>query len=84
MIIVKPALAYLDLIAKIKRECNVPIAAYSVSGEYSMVKAAAQNGWIDEKGIVMEKIYAMKRAGASIIITYYAKDIAKWIREERK
>ena len=84
MIIVKPALAYLDLIAKIKRECNVPIVAYSVSGEYSMVKAAAQNGWIDEKGVVMEKIYAMKRAGAGIIITYYAKDIAGWLREEKK
>ena len=84
MIIVKPALAYLDLIAKIKRECNVPIVAYSVSGEYSMVKAAAQNGWIDEKGVVMEKIYAMKRAGAGIIITYYAKDIAEWLREEKK
>ena len=84
MIIVKPALAYLDLIAKIKREGNVPIVAYSVSGEYSMVKAAAQNGWIDEKGVVMEKIYAMKRAGAGIIITYYAKDIAGWLREEKK
>ena len=69
---------------KIKRECNVPIVAYSVSGEYSMVKAAAQNGWIDEKGVVMEKIYAMKRAGAGIIITYYAKDIAGWLREEKK
>ena len=84
IIIVKPALAYLDLIAKIKAEYNIPIAAYSVSGEYSMVKAAAQNGWIDEKGIVMEKIYAMKRAGAGMIITYYAKDIAVWLREDRK
>ena len=84
IIIVKPALAYLDLIAKIKSKYNIPIAAYSVSGEYSMVKAAAQNGWIDEKSIVMEKIYAMKRAGASIIITYYAKDIALWLREESK
>ena len=84
IIIVKPALAYLDLIAEIKREYSIPIAAYSVSGEYSMVKAAAQNSWIDEKAIVMEKIYAMKRAGASIIITYYAKDIARWLREERK
>ena len=84
IIIVKPALAYLDLIAKIKAEYDIPIAAYSVSGEYSMVKAAAQNGWIDEKGIVMEKIYAMKRAGAGMIITYYAKDIAGWLREDRK
>ena len=84
IIMVKPAMSYLDMVSEVSKAVNVPVATYSVSGEYSMVKAAAQNGWIDEKGIVMEKIYAMKRAGASIIITYYAKDIAKWIREERK
>ena len=81
MIIVKPALAYLDLMTKIKNEFNVPIIAYNVSAEYSMVKAAAQNGWIDEKAIIMEKMYAMKRAGASIIITYFAKEVAKWLKE---
>ena len=81
MIIVKPALAYLDIMAKVKREFDVPIVAYNVSGEYSMVKAAAQNGWIDEKSIVMEEMYAMKRAGASIIMTYFAKDVAKWLKE---
>lgn len=83
MIIVKPALAYLDLISKVKAKFDIPIAAYSVSGEYSMVKAAAQNNWIDEKAVVMEEIYAMKRAGASIIITYFAKEIAKWIEEDK-
>jgi len=82
IIIVKPALAYLDVISKIKSNFDIPIVAYSVSGEYSMVKAGALNGWIDEKSIVMEKTYAMKRAGANIIITYYAKDIARWLREE--
>ena len=81
MIIVKPALAYLDLMTKVKNEFNIPIIAYNVSAEYSMVKAAAQNGWIDEKAIIMEKMYAMKRAGASIIITYFAKEVAKWLKE---
>lgn len=81
MIIVKPALPYLDIMTKVKREFDVPIVAYNVSGEYSMVKAAAQNGWIDEKAIVMEEMYAMKRAGASIIMTYFAKDVAKWLKE---
>ena len=61
---------------------DYPIAVYNVSGEYSMVKAAAANGWIDEKRIVLENFYAMKRAGASVIITYHALDAAKWIREE--
>ena len=84
IIIVKPALAYLDVISKIKANFDVPIVAYSVSGEYSMVKAASQNGWIDEKSIVMEKTYAMKRAGANIIITYFAKDIARWLKEDNE
>lgn len=79
-IMVKPALAYLDVINAIK-DINVPIVAYNVSGEYSMVKAGAEKGWIDEKGVVMENIYAIKRAGANLIITYHAKDIAKWIKE---
>lgn len=79
-IMVKPALAYLDVINAIK-DINVPIVAYNVSGEYSMAKAGAEKGWIDEKGVVMENIYAIKRAGANLIITYHAKDIAKWIKE---
>jgi porphobilinogen synthase len=81
-IMVKPALAYLDVIAGARERFNVPIAAYNVSGEYSMVKAAAQNGWIDERRIVMESLTAIKRAGADLIITYHAKDVARWLREE--
>lgn len=80
ILIVKPALSYLDVVKRLHTRYDVPIAVYSVSAEYSMVKAAAQNGWIDEKGIVMEKMYAFKRAGASIIITYHAKDIARWLK----
>ena len=82
MVMVKPALAYLDII----REASgfgYPLVAYNVSGEYSMVKAAAQNGWIDEKRIVMENMVAIKRAGADIIITYHALDVVKWLEEER-
>lgn len=80
ILIVKPALSYLDVVKRLYRRYDVPIAVYNVSAEYSMVKAAAQNGWIDEKGIVMEKMYAFKRAGASIIITYHSKDIARWLK----
>jgi len=83
IVIVKPALAYLDVIRKVRDTFEVPVVAYSVSGEYSMIKAGALNGWIDEKNIVMEKTYAMKRAGANIIITYFAKDIARWLREDK-
>ena len=78
-LIVKPALSYLDIIRDVKNNFNLPVVAYNVSGEYSMVKAAAINGWIDEKSIVMEKITSMKRAGADLILTYHAKDIAKWL-----
>lgn len=78
ILIVKPGLAYLDVVKGVHDIVNVPIAIYNVSGEYSMVKAASINNWIDEKKIVMENMYAMKRAGATIIITYHAKDIAKW------
>ena len=81
IIIVKPAMAYLDVIKKVSDTFEVPIVAYSVSGEYSMVKAAAQNGWIDEMKIVIEQMYAMKRAGADAIITYYAKEVAKYIQD---
>lgn len=83
IIMVKPGMPYLDVVKGISEKINLPIAVYNVSGEYSMVKAAAINGWIDEKKIVMENMYAMKRAGANIIITYHAKDIAKWIRGDK-
>lgn len=82
MLIVKPALAYLDILKMAREEFSVPIIAYNVSGEYSMVKAAAQNGWIDEKRIVMENMTAMKRAGADRIITYHALDVAGWLIQE--
>lgn len=84
LIIAKPALAYMDVIKEISQNYNIPIAAYNVSGEYSMVKASAANGWIDEKKIVMENLTGLKRAGAKMIITYHALDAAKWIREEEK
>ncbi|KZE43562.1 porphobilinogen synthase [Rossellomorea marisflavi] len=80
-LIVKPALSYLDIMRDVKDRFNAPVVAYNVSGEYSMVKAAAQNGWIDEKGIVMEKLVSMKRAGADLIVTYHAKDAARWLSE---
>lgn len=81
VIMVKPALAYLDVIREASNRFEYPIAAYNVSGEYSMVKAAAKNGWIDEKRIVMENMIGIKRAGAKIIITYHALDVAKWLEE---
>ena len=81
IVMVKPALAYLDVIKTVSQETDYPIAAYNVSGEYAMVKAAAINGWIDEKKIVMENMIAMKRAGAKIIITYHAVDVAGWLKE---
>lgn len=81
IIMVKPALAYLDVVKDVSYRTNYPIAVYNVSGEYSMVKAAAMNGWIDEKRIVMENMIAMKRAGAKIIITYHALDVAEWLAE---
>lgn len=80
-VMVKPALAYLDVVHAVAQEVRVPVVAYNVSGEYSMVKAAAINGWIDEEKIVMENMYAIKRAGADIIITYHAKDVAKWLNK---
>lgn len=82
IIMVKPALAYLDVIKEASQRFDYTIAAYNVSGEYSMVKAAAQMGWIEEKRIVMENMIAIKRAGAKIIITYHALDVARWIKED--
>ncbi|ART77490.1 porphobilinogen synthase [Sutcliffiella horikoshii] len=81
-LIVKPALAYLDIIRDVKNNFNVPVVAYNVSGEYSMIKAAAMNGWINEREVVMEKLIGMKRAGVDLIITYYAKDVARWLDEK--
>lgn len=81
IVMVKPGLAYLDVLKEASLTFNKPLAVYNVSGEYAMVKAAAQNGWIDEKRIVLENMYAFKRAGASIIITYHALDVAKWLKE---
>ncbi|HXL38632.1 MAG TPA: porphobilinogen synthase [Ktedonobacteraceae bacterium] len=82
IVMVKPALAYLDVIRQVREHCNLPIAAYNVSGEYSMIKAAAQQGWIDERRIVMEVLTAIRRAGADMIITYFAPEVAKWLSEE--
>ncbi|ABY95522.1 porphobilinogen synthase [Thermoanaerobacter brockii subsp. lactiethylicus] len=79
IVMVKPALSYLDIIRRVKDNFNIPIAAYNVSGEYSMVKAAAKMGWIDEKSVVLEILTSIKRAGADIVITYFAKDVAKWL-----
>ena len=78
MIMVKPALPYLDVISRVRATFNHPLAAYNVSGEYAMIKAAAQQGWLDEKRTVIEILTAIKRAGADIIITYHAKDFAHW------
>lgn len=80
--IVKPALSYMDIIRDVKNNFPVPVVAYNVSGEYAMVKAAAQNGWIDEKAVVLETLLSMKRAGADLIITYHAKDVARWLEEK--
>ncbi len=82
MVMVKPALAYLDVLKSARERFGLPLVAYNVSGEFSMVKAAAQMGWIDERRIVMENLTAIKRAGADIIITYHALDAAAWIKEE--
>jgi porphobilinogen synthase len=79
MLMVKPALAYMDIIWQVKQASNLPVAAYNVSGEYAMVKAAALNGWIDEQRVVLETLTGFKRAGADLILTYHAKDAARWL-----
>ena len=79
IVMVKPALPYLDVIRKARDTFNYPLAAYNVSGEYAMVKAAARQGWLDEKQITLEVLTAIKRAGADIIISYHAKDVATWL-----
>ncbi|MCH7783188.1 porphobilinogen synthase, partial [candidate division KSB1 bacterium] len=79
IVMVKPALPYLDVISRVKQEFSIPIAAYNVSGEYAMIKAAAKNGWIDEERVIMETLVSIKRAGADLILTYFAKDAARII-----
>jgi porphobilinogen synthase len=80
MVMVKPALPYLDVITRVRQEFSIPVAAYNVSGEYSMVKAAAQKGWLDEKRVTLEILTGIQRAGADIILTYHAKDAARWLK----
>jgi porphobilinogen synthase len=79
IVMVKPALAYLDVLARARQRFDLPLAAYNVSGEYAMIKAAAANGWLDEKRVVLEVLTAIKRAGADIVITYHAKEAARWL-----
>jgi porphobilinogen synthase len=81
MLMVKPALSYMDIIWRVKEMTDLPVAAYNVSGEYSMVKAAALNGWIDEKKVTLETLTSFKRAGADLILTYHAKDAVRWLQE---
>ena len=81
MVMVKPALAYLDILHRVKTEFGYPTAAYAVSGEYSMIKAAAANGWIDERAVTLETLLALRRAGADILITYSAVEVARWLKE---
>jgi porphobilinogen synthase len=80
IVMVKPALPYLDIIRRVRERFDVPVGAYNVSGEYAMVKAAAQNGWLDEKRVVLEILTGIQRAGADIVLTYHAKDAAKWLK----
>jgi porphobilinogen synthase len=82
MLMVKPAGAYLDIIRAVRDRYDLPLAAYQVSGEFAMIKAAAANGWIDERRAALESLLAIRRAGADMIITYYAKDAARWLRSE--
>jgi porphobilinogen synthase len=81
IVMVKPALPYLDVLRRVRETTNLPVAAYNVSGEYAMIKAAAQNGWLDEKSAVLEALTGIKRAGADVIISYHAPDAARWLSE---
>jgi porphobilinogen synthase len=80
MVMVKPALPYLDIVRRVKESFGVPTFAYQVSGEYAMLKAAAQNGWLEERAVVLESLLSIRRAGADAILTYYAKDAARWLQ----
>src|SRR5205814_5903145 len=79
IVMVKPALPYLDVVRRVKEATNLPVAAYNVSGEYAMLKAAIQNGWLDERAAVLETLTSIRRAGADIVITYHAKEAARWL-----
>jgi len=81
MLMVKPALPYLDVIRRVHERFDLPLAAYNVSGEYSMIKAAAERGWLDERRTVLETLTGIRRAGADMILTYHAKDAARWLAE---
>ena len=83
IVMVKPALSYLDVVWRVKQEFGYPVCVYNVSGEYSLVKAAARNGWVEEKRIVLEILTSIKRAGADLIISYHAKDVVSWLKEEK-
>jgi porphobilinogen synthase len=82
ILMVKPGMPYLDIVKLAKENFNLPVAVYQVSGEYSMIKAAAENGWVDEKSVVMESLLCMHRAGADIILTYFAPQVAAWLKGE--
>jgi porphobilinogen synthase len=82
IVMVKPAMAYMDVIKEARDRYDYPLAAYNVSGEYSMVKAASRAGWVDEKSVTLELLTAIRRAGADIIISYHAKEVARWLRGE--
>jgi porphobilinogen synthase len=82
MLMVKPGMPYLDIIRRLKDYSNLPIAAYHVSGEYAMIKAAVEKGWLNEKDVVLETLTCFRRAGADVILTYYAKQAAKWMKED--
>ena len=84
MFMVKPGMPYLDIVRRVKDEFAIPTYVYQVSGEYAMLKAAAQNGWLDEKATVLESLLGFKRAGADGILTYYAKTVAQWLQAETK
>jgi porphobilinogen synthase len=83
MVMVKPGMLYLDIVYRVKSIFGVPTYAYQVSGEYAMLKAASQNGWLDEKAVVMESLLAFKRAGADGILSYYAMEVARWLQENK-
>jgi porphobilinogen synthase len=81
MVMVKPALPYLDVLRRVREATDLPLAAYHVSGEYAMLKAAAANGWLDERAAALEALTSIRRAGADVVITYYAKDAARWLQQ---
>jgi porphobilinogen synthase len=80
MVMVKPALPYLDVVRRVREATRVPVAAYNVSGEYSMIKAAAAAGYLDERAVVLESLTAIRRAGADVVVSYFAPDVARWLR----